>query len=291
MLLRGPAAAFLVALALSGSANAAETCPALFADGTAPALRNAKLAAKTATLCFDAFAILHSGASRTPLYAAERLTRAGIQAARRVDRVDSFHEEERLSPEQRSELSDYVRSGYDRGHMAPAADMPTGQAQAQSFSLANIVPQDRDLNRNLWSAIEESVRRLALRRGEIFVVTGPVFSGNAVQAIKGRVLVPSEIYKAVYDPARGEAGAYVAANDDNGAWRTVSLDELRVLSGIDVFPTAPDAVKARAMTLPDPSSLARGGRDRRSESWLDWALHELGLALRRAFRHLLRAIF
>lgn len=293
MLLTGRGAALLVALLLAPRAEAAETCPAFFAGGAAPALRNPKLAAQTVPLCFDAFAVLHSGASRTPLYAAERLTRAGIEAARRVDRVDAFHEEERLAPGQRADLSDYVRSGFDRGHMAPAGDMPTGEAQAQSFSLANMVPQDRSLNRTLWSAIEESVRRLALRRGEVFVVTGPVFSGGSVQAIRGRVLVPTELYKAIYDPVRGQAGAYVAGNRGDADWRAVSLDELRDLSGLDVFPSAPGAVKARAMALPEPHAFSRdGGAERRhDDSWAGWARTELVRAVRRALRDILRRVF
>lgn len=282
----------LALLLAAGPGLAGESCPAVFAGGAMPVLRNPKLAARTVPLCFDAFAVLHSGTARTPLYAAERLTRAGIEAARRVDRIDSFHEEERLAPEARAELSDYVRSGYDRGHMAPAGDMPTDRAQAQSFSLANVVPQDRTLNRFLWSSIEESVRRMALRRGEIFVVTGPIFSGGSVEALKGRVLAPGEIYKAVYDPARGEAGAYVAANRDDAEWRALSLDELRERSGIEVFPSAPPAVKARAMALPEPHAFSRGGPERRpAESWLDWLLAELGRAFRKALRDILRSIF
>lgn len=287
-LLRAAIPAVLL-LSLSPDAHSAESCPLLFAGGRAPVASNAKLAAKAVPLCFEAFAVLHSGTARTPLYAAERLTRAGIAAARRVDRVDSFHEEERLAPDERAELGDYVRSGYDRGHMAPAGDMPTESAQAQSFSLANIVPQDRGLNRSLWSAIEESVRRLASQRGEIFVVTGPVFTGRSLQALKGRVLVPTELYKAVYDPARGEAGAYVARNESGAEWRTLSLDELRTLSGLDVFPSAPAAAKAKAMALPEPYAPSR--RHRQEESWQDRLLSEVGRFLRRAWRDFLRSIF
>lgn len=165
----------------------APACRALFADGRAPMLTNPKLADRAVPLCFEAFAVLHSGVSRTPLYAAERLTRRSVSAARRVERSDAFHDENRLPEDDRASLADYLRSGYDRGHLAPAGDMPSAVAQAESFSLANIVPQNRAVNRGLWAAIEESVRRLASERGEIFVVTGPIFEGRSVGAIKGRV--------------------------------------------------------------------------------------------------------
>lgn len=278
----------------------ANTCTDAFAEGQRPAITNPKLAARAVPLCFDAFAVLHSGVSRTPLYAAERLTRDSVSAARRVDRIDAFHDEDALPAADRARIEDYVRSGYDRGHMAPAGDMPTHAAQAQSFSLANIVPQDRALNRGLWSAIEESVRRLATRRGTLYVVTGPIYSGDAVQAINGRVLVPTQLFKALYDPVTGEAGAYLVPNQDNLPSQTVSLDSLRTLSGLDVFPMLPPAAKARAMDLPEPRAYSRGESDggerprRRapeSDSLESWARDQVHRALRRLWRDLMRAIF
>ena len=286
--------AFTLALALAAPARADPPCPGVFADGRTPAILNPRLSVGTVPLCYDAFAVLHSGVSRTPVYAAEHLTRAGVAAARRVDRIDEFHEEARLPQGARASLADYVRSGYDRGHMAPAGDMPTLAAQAQSFTLANIVPQDRTANRTVWAGIEESVRRLATERGSLFVVTGPIFSGGSVRSLDGRVLVPTQIYKAVYDPGRGAAAAYLAANDAGGSWRAVSLADLRDAAGIDVFPGLPDPVKAAAMPLPEPREFARDearGEHREGASLGSWARHALHRALRRLWRDLVRAVF
>ena len=284
-----------------GVASASESCPTLFADGRMPALTNANLAGRTRSLCFDAYAVLYSGVARDSLYAAERLTRASVAAARLVERVDTFHDEDRIPVEDRARLEDYVRSGFDRGHLAPAGDMPSGEAQAQSFSLANIVPQNRVLNRSLWAAIEESTRRLATRRGLLFVVTGPVFAGASLASINGRVLVPTQIFKAIYDPVAGEGGAYLAVNDGGGAWRAVSLDTLRDVAGIDVFPGLPPGVTASAMALPEPHAYARddiaahrsGNRDEawQGRTWQNWLGREFTRALHRAYRQLLRAIF
>ncbi|MCJ2035439.1 DNA/RNA non-specific endonuclease [Methylobacterium sp. J-068] len=276
----------------------ARDCTGLFADGRRPEIVNPKLARSLVALCYEAFAVLHSGVSRTPVYATERLTAASVAAARRVDRTDSFHDEDALPAEDRARLDDYVHSGFDRGHMAPAGDMPTGEAQAQSFTLANIVPQDREMNRGLWAAIEESVRRLATRRGTLFVVTGPIYSGDAVQAINGRVLVPTHLFKALYDPATGDAGAYLVPNRDDAAWQALSLDALRQTAGLDVFPGLAPAAKARAMDLPEPRAFARGEaeegarrRPRADDSFGAWARVELHRALRRLWRDLMRALF
>lgn len=270
-------------------AEAATACPALFAQGRAPLLTNPKLRERTTALCFDAFAVLHSGISRTPLYAAERLTRASVAAARRVEREDAFHEEDRLPEDDRANLSDYVHSGFDRGHLAPAGDMPSAAAQGQSFSLANIVPQNRAANRGLWAGIEESVRRLASERGEVFVVTGPVFSGRSVDTIKNRVLVPTQLYKAIYDPRTGEAGAYLAPNEAGGAWKAISLATLQDIAGIDVFPGLPEAAKAKTMDLPEPREFSRG--EARGESFGDFLKRLAHDALKRIWREVMRAIF
>ncbi|MBP0445215.1 DNA/RNA non-specific endonuclease [Roseomonas sp. SSH11] len=230
--------------------------------GVPPAITRPQLAAQTRTLCYEAFAVIHSGISRTPLAAAERLTRASIQRARQVERDDRFHAEDALPEDERSRLSDYARSGYDRGHMAPSGNMPTPSAQAESFSLANIVPQNPGMNRCLWEGVESTVRELAMEEGEVFVVTGPVFEGGNLLRLNGRVLVPTSLYKAVYLPRRGQAAAYLAPNEPGLAWRAVSLDELRDIAGIDVFPQLSPAVKARAMALPEPRpSNVRGSCD------------------------------
>ncbi len=145
-------------------------------------------------------------------------------------------------------------------------------AQAESFSLANIVPQNRVLNRGLWADIEESVRRLASRRGSIFVVTGIIFSGDAVQQIKGGVLVPTQLFKALYDPASGAGGAYLVRNDGSRDWRTVSIDELGREAGIDVFPGLP-ARRPDRRHEPARSPHLRPGRrhrPRHAETWQDW---------------------
>ncbi|MWV23972.1 DNA/RNA non-specific endonuclease [Methylobacterium sp. 2A] len=287
------AAALLLVLLAAPAARAEESCPALFADGQAPVLTNPKLAARTVPLCFEAFAVLHSGVTRTPLYSAEHLTRASVADARTVARDDSFHEETRLPADARATLEDYVRSGFDRGHLAPAGDMPTLSAQAESFSLANIVPQNRVLNRGLWADIEESTRRLATRRGSIFVVTGVIFSGDAVQQIKGGVLVPTQLFKALYDPASGEAGAYLARNDDTRDWHAISIDALNQQAGIDVFPGLPSGARSSAMTLPDPHASARAEerRPRHEQTWQEWLQREAHRALRKFVRDVLRAIF
>ena len=244
-----PAAASAASAPLAG-------CATLFPGGAAPRLLNAKLATRTTPICYKAYGVLFSGVTRTPLWSAERLTSAAVDAARGIDRVDEFHPDDHLSPDDRSELRDFRRSGFDRGHMTPSGDEPTPDAQAESFSLANIVPQAPALNRGKWSAIESAVRAMAERSGVVYVVTGPLFEGEQLATIGGRVVVPTSVFKAVYVPGEG-AAAYIATNADPAAVRQVTIAELDASAGIDVFPALSDADKARALALPVPDAARR----------------------------------
>lgn len=258
----GPTLALLGLLsAATPSAASPTACPDKFAGGLAPDLLNPKLAARTAPICFSAFALLHSGAVRSALWSAEHLTRDNLRRAKETDRVNAFHAEAFIPPSDRSELSDYARSGYDRGHLAPSGDMPDPVSQNESFSLSNMVAQDPDNNRGLWEGVESATRTLAMRSGELYVVTGPIFHGTEIKALKGRVLVPTHIFKAVYDPRSGRAGAYLVGNRPGMEWKAISIAELSTLSGIDPFPALPAATKASAMSMPEPTphGFNRGG--------------------------------
>jgi len=252
---------FVLALLASESALAAQTgCPSHYAYGQAPDIINTRLATKTREICFVAFGVNHSGITRTPLWSAEHLTRAGLGQAKGLERVNSFHPEDRLPMNERAELSDYIRSGFDRGHMSPSADMPSAQEQHESFSLANMIPQNSVNNRHLWGGIESAVRTLTKRSGELYVVTGPVFRGGNLQQLNGRVMVPSHLFKAIYDPREGKSAAYLVANEATNDYKVVSIAELEQQIGIDAFPALSSIVKQDRLNLPAPTPYSDGKR-------------------------------
>ena len=258
-------ARLLALLLLAPLAAAAQPggCPQFFVGGAAPGFTNPRLARGALLLCNDAFANAASPTSRGALWAAEHLTAADVEAARQLPRDDAFHPEARLPPGSRAEIADYRGTGYDRGHMAPAGDMPTAAAQQQSFSLANMVPQTPELNRGAWEGIESAVRRLATVTGELYVVTGASFTGNRISAVgPNKVLVPSATWKAVYDQGARSAGAYLCPNTKRPACRTLTVAALSRAAGVDPFPAVPAAVKAQLMALPAPEPNARAAARR-----------------------------
>jgi endonuclease G len=224
----------------ASSAQAAtgfEACPQFFAAGHVP---NFAIGSdwKLRALCYDAFAVLHSGKSRTPLFVAERLNRAQLDDARNEERTNKFFADARLPSAERAELDDYRGSGLDRGHMSPAADQPTAQAMAQSFSLANMVPQAPENNRKSWADIEKATRKYARRAtGDVYVVSGPVFSAQPRTIGSNRVWVPTSLFKLVYDAQTNRAWAHWIDNTDEARpGAPISYEELTRRLGVELLP-------------------------------------------------------
>lgn len=171
---------------------------------------------KATGLCFDSFADVYSPQTKTPIVTVERLNRASIQEAQDEERTDRFFPDPRLKAADRASLDDYRGSGYDRGHNAPAADQSSARGMAQCFSLADMSPQASKNNRGVWAKVETDVRKYVLRsRGDVFVYTGPLFLDQPVATIgRGRVWVPSHLFKLVYDETTHRSWAYILPNTD-----------------------------------------------------------------------------
>ncbi|MYM67233.1 DNA/RNA non-specific endonuclease [Pseudoduganella sp. FT55W] len=245
---RSLAAIAIPVLLAAGLASAGE-CPAHYVDGRLPEIRNQKMAAATTELCYGVFGVMHSGITRTPLWSAEHLTASNIEAAKNLSRENSFHPEPRLPARARAELADYARSGYDRGHMAPNGDMPDRSTQHESFTLANMVPQDADNNRHIWAGIEGVVRKLAQKEGDLYVITGPAFIGGNLQKI-GNVLVPSHLYKLVYSPRQRAGAAFFIENRADAQYEVLNIAQLEDKVGIDLLPSLSAAQKQVLLRLP-----------------------------------------
>jgi len=270
-----------------GTAADRSQCPEMFLDGRMP--RIGGTLGQGVVLCNMAYAAMDSALTRGPIWSAEVLTEENLEVAQRTRREGHFYPDARLSPGSRGELADWKHSGYDRGHLSPSGDFPGSVAQEQSYALSNVVPQTARLNRGAWEGVESAVRGLANTDGEIFVVTGVLFPDHdPVTVGPDHVMVPTGLWKAVYDPAANGAAVYVCANTDQPDCKVVSLALLQKWASIDVFPTVSDAVKQAVMPMPaiEESPYAATVRAEQSRapgfSWTDRRVRSVLRTLQRA---------
>ncbi|MDE7402054.1 MAG: DNA/RNA non-specific endonuclease [Muribaculaceae bacterium] len=150
---------------------------------------------------------------------------------------------------------DYSNSGYDRGHLCPAADQKwDSQAMTDCFSLANIAPQDHKLNTGAWKTLESKERLWAQRDSSIVIVAGPIYSDNDTQRIgNAGVRVPSAFFKVMIAPwlkePRGIGFIYPnMISPGNMMNYSMTIREVEQATGLDFFHTLPDALEEEIET-------------------------------------------
>lgn len=165
---------------------------------------------------------------------------------RAAERKDDF----RVDPKVRSGSAgprDYSGSGYDRGHLAPAADFAWSvRAMSESFFMSNMSPQAPSFNRGIWKQLEEAVRDWACDRDTLYVVSGPLLTEDLDELASG-VAIPDWYFKVVYDPfPTPTAIAFLLRNAaGTGPLSTyaVTIDEVERRTGLDLFPELPEALE------------------------------------------------
>ncbi len=148
---------------------------------------------------------------------------------------------------------DYSHTGWDKGHMAPRADMRWScQALEESYYFTNICPQDHTMNSQAWRKIEEMTRRVAKRYGRVWVVCGPVFAdtGSVAKLGPAGVWVPSAFFKAlavsISDSTYATVAFLVENNEQTYSPRhyAVSVDSVEAVVGRDLFHQLPEGAEA-----------------------------------------------
>lgn len=189
-------------------------------------------------LCRKGYLLAHDSVRKTPVWVIEYLTAEKVSGS--LSRKDAFKADPYLPKGQRAELSDYKNSGYDKGHMAPSADMTWDEeAMAESFYLSNMVPQvGIGMNRGIWKDLEELVRKWAIARGSVYIFTGPIYGGETTGDIgKNKVAVPTQLYKIVYDESKAEAISFIMPNSKllsaDMPKYIVTIRDIEKLTGLD----------------------------------------------------------
>jgi endonuclease G len=213
-----------------------------------------------------AYALEFNAASKTALWAVERLESPAL-TARTSPVVSDFRPEPGVPEGMRSELLDYAKPPYIKAQMVPADDFPADAVKTSwSFYLSATLPMNPDAQRGIWVRLERNVRDWALQRGQVFVVTGPIYLNGGAQAWVGgppprnsaiqrkysatqvdahaeKMAVPTHFYKVVYDARRQEAIAFIIPNqpvaEGQLPYFTATVTQVEQLTHLTFFPNWP----------------------------------------------------
>ena len=145
--------------------------------------------------------------------------------------------------------ADYARSGYDKGHMASAADMKwSPQAMEASFYFSNICPQHPQLNRRGWKKLEEKIRDWAIADSAIIIICGPIITKQPKTIGKNKVAVPQQFFKVVLSPFAKPMRAIGFLFNNRQAVEplstyAVTIDSIERLTNMDFFAPLPDEIE------------------------------------------------
>ena len=217
----------------------------------------------TVVIVRQRYVLEHSTSRKTPLWVEEHITASHIsQKFKRGDLhpAEPFKADPELPVGSRAELTDYKsgRPTFDRGHMSPDADDTDNlQLMAQTYFLSNIVPQNANLNEDLWSNLEDAIRSLIRSKphSDFYVITGgfidPSVAGAAGTIGHDKVAVPTHIFKAVYfqdETGKWESIAFVLKNQTHASsLRSLTGDEIETVhqleqrTQLNLMPTLPNA--------------------------------------------------
>ena len=144
---------------------------------------------------------------------------------------------------------EYKHSGYDRGHLAPAADMAfSEEAMKESFLMSNVAPQLPYFNRGIWNSLENQVRSWVSSDGAIYVVTGGVWNDRSNRLAEHSIPIPDYYYKVLFDTNRSSKGMIVFLIPHSDTRHSIfdyviTVDSLEKVTAIDFFPQLPDSLE------------------------------------------------
>ncbi|SNS09516.1 endonuclease G [Belliella buryatensis] len=190
-------------------------------------------------LDYNGFALEFDTLTKNAKWVSYLLCRANLGSGE--ERSSNFRMERRLGDLSPRDVA-YRNSGYDRGHLAPAADMAySAESMYDSFFLTNASPQVPGFNRGIWKRLEEQIRKFASEKDSIYISTGPVLDQSLARLGNSPIVIPEYFYKVVLKKDKGnpQGIAFIMKNESaTGDLKTfaVSIDSVEVLTGINFFP-------------------------------------------------------
>ena len=196
---------------------------------------------------YTGFTVSFNKDNKTPNYVAWEL--CDYETSGPYDRTDNFWQDKEIEGCPTKDY-DFANTGYQRGHMCPAADQRwSKQAMEDCFSMANMCPQKAAINEKAWATLENKERQWANRDGAIWIICGPIYEETDTERIGySKVRVPSAFFKVflAVNVDHPRAIAFVYPNDlapGNMQEYAMSVDDLEDMLGYDFFSALPDAIE------------------------------------------------
>jgi len=207
----------LIALALfliPGTAFASP-CDQFYPNGKEIVVPNTKV------LCNSFFAIVYDDDRNANIFSTE----IAQERLKKTPRTDDFRADKRIADSPTP--ADYTNSGYDRGHMVPAANADDPNEMSDTFFMTNMTPQLPSVNRVAWKNLEERIRSVPFK----WVVTGAHYSASPKVIGKNKVPVPDFLYKVAFFES-GNVAVYIVDNlVPKSQVSTMKLEELEAKIG------------------------------------------------------------
>lgn len=225
------------------------------------------LSKRTSFVCHKGFALEYDPSIKNAYWVVEHLTATNLDQRTASRDKEEFRPDAVLPKGMTPDPMWFSRTGYDRGHLAPADDFREDPASmSQSFYTSNVVAQNPDNNRGVWLRLEQNVRRWAQEKGELYVVTGPLFynkqplgwismKDKKMQLIvpeyerkdkkkkkppRNAIAVPTHMYKVIYSPSTNEAIAFIVPNmsvpETNLPRYATTVAQVESINSIRYFP-------------------------------------------------------
>lgn len=167
----------------------------------------------TITIQHKAYKTTYSKSKQYPIKVEWWLTKAMLNCSIKIKRTDNFEPDPKL-PQHTNLQQFYNNSGYDRGHVFPAADGGCDIVKMkESFYFSNMIPQTPQLNRGDWKMVEELTRLEVSQDDSVYIWAGGI---GEVKKI-GKMSIPKQCWKVIYVKKTNEWFAFLFNNDKTKA--------------------------------------------------------------------------
>ena len=192
------------------------------------------------------YTLSYSRSCQQPEWVIYKLTDDMLSKNKSCKRPNYFKKDDLISDQEATHY-DYTNSGFDRGHLVPAADMKYNCiSYKETFLTSNISPQKHKFNARIWYNLEKQVRDWVKNKNELYIITGPIISKEDNKIENTNICIPSYFYKIIIDVKDTNIIAFLLPHEEEIKeirHYVVSVDSIELITDINFFHKIEDEMK------------------------------------------------